>query len=96
MPSEMTPEEIKQLIRVLDSALLSDAPAVVSALQNLVLVTSLVAENKTDLGPLQKMLNQINNLQRDVDRLMHEQTKQYIESTDRENYKKKYQPGPGW
>ena len=95
MSNKLTPEEVKQLIGVLDCALQSDAPTVISALQNLVLVASLAAEFKSGAGPLQSMFNRVNSLQRDVDRLMHEaeQTKRYMESTERENHnRKKHNP----
>ena len=96
MSSNLTPEEIQQIVSVLDCALQSDAPTVVSALQNLVLVASLAADSKNKTGPLQSMLNRIDSLQRDVDRLMHEveRTRRYMESLQQDNYnnRKKHNP----
>jgi hypothetical protein len=55
----------------------------------------LAADSETKPGPLQSILNRIEGLQRDVDRLMHEadRTRRYIESVERENYnRKKHNP----
>lgn len=108
MPNSLTTEEIERLIGVLDCALQSDTPAVIAALQNLVLVAGLAADTKTTAGPLIGLLNRVNSLQRDVDHLMHEveRTRRYMESLQQDNYnnRKKHNPydtylvgtGPSW
>lgn len=66
MPSNLTTEQVNQLIEVIDSAIQSDAPAVVSALQNLILVASLTKDPSTGPGPLEQMVKKIETLRNEV------------------------------
>lgn len=72
MPSNLKPEEIKNLIEVLDTAMQSDAPAVVSALQNLILVASLAQDSSNGPGPLRQMTDSIGQLETEVRHLRDE------------------------
>ena len=69
MLSKLTAEQLEQLVGVLDDALQSDTPTVVSALQNLLLVTSLTSEKSTSPGPLRQLWDRMDRLERDM-RLM--------------------------
>ena len=72
MSNQLSTEEIEQLISVLDIALQSNTPAVVSALQNLILVTSLAADTKNKVGPLQQLVDSVKSLQRNFEKLVLE------------------------
>lgn len=72
MPSNLKPEEIKNLIEVLDAAMQSDTPAVVSALQNLILVAGLAQDGKSGPGPLRQMTDSIDRLESEIKRLRDE------------------------
>jgi len=65
----LSTEQLDQLLGVLDDALRSDAPAVVSALQNLVLLTGLSGENFDRPGPLRDMTKRVSRLENEIRRL---------------------------
>ena len=67
--SALSTEQLDQLLGVLDDALRSDAPAVVSALQNLVLLTGLSGENFDRPGPLRDMTKRVSRLENEIRRL---------------------------
>ena len=70
MPNKITQADIEQLIGVLDSALQSDTPAVISALQNLVLVTSLAETGDArGIGPIRQLQNRVDQLETAIEKL---------------------------
>lgn len=91
MPSKLTAEQLGQLIGVLDDALQSDAPAVVSALQNLILLTGLSGEKSNSPGPLQQLFDRLDRLEREMRHMndlirVREMEKQYRNDYYKYNY----------
>ena len=88
MSSKLTAEQLGQLISVLDDALQSDTPAVVSALQNLLLVTSLTNEKSSAPGPLRQLWDRMDRLERDMRLITNSIREREIEKQYRNDYYK--------
>ena len=61
--------QMQEIIAILDQALISDTPAVISALQNLILVASISQQKSTKVGPYEKLTKQVNQTERMIDEL---------------------------
>ena len=104
MPNKITQADIEQLIGVLDQALQSDTPAVISALQNLVLVTSLAETGDArGIGPIKQLRDRVDHLEKVIERLERDLREVLREtSTQRRvqdeylKYRYDYKSHPGW
>ena len=88
MPSKLTAEQLEQLVGVLDDALQSDTPTVVSALQNLLLVTSLTSEKSSAPGPLRQLWNRMDQLEREMRLMTNSIREREMEKQYRNDYYK--------
>ena len=88
MSSKLTAEQLEQLMVVLDNALQSDTPAVVSALQNLLLVTSLSSEKPSDPGPFRQLWDRMDRLERDMRYMTNSIREREMEKQYRNDYYK--------
>jgi hypothetical protein len=104
MPNKITQADIEQLIGVLDQALQSDTPAVISALQNLVLVTSLSESGDArGIGPIRQLQNRIDRLETVIERLerdlrvvLSETSTQRRVQDEYLKYRYDYNSNPSW
>ena len=69
----LTIEQVEQFINVIDQALQSDNPAVMQALQNLILLTTLTAgASNSRIGPIGQLIEDMRVLQARISRLEDE------------------------
>ena len=86
----LTTDQVEQFIDIIDQALQSDAPAVVQALQNLILITSLTAEKSLNKGPIGQLVEDLRVLQARVSRL--EEDMKFNQAVQQKNHWEKYAP----
>ena len=87
MSNKLKPDEINQLLNVIDNALQSDSPAVISALQNLVLLAGLTSSDQKKSGPIQQLSEKVDRLESALSRLEDQMRYMHMEREYRDQRK---------
>lgn len=90
-------EDLEPLAEMLDTALTSQDPRVVSALRQLMIMVALtrpdVAADKNTLGPIRRLMSRVDDLQQRMERLEYELSRGRYEQEKKYKYDYKY---PSW
>lgn len=88
--------DIKEFAEMFDAALESDNPAVQKALRNFMMVAAIVhtQEDKKIKGPLETLIDKVNNLEQTVEAIARDQI--YRSKVDNDYYKQIYQSPIAW
>jgi hypothetical protein len=90
------PEDLESLAEMLDTALTSQDPRVVSALRQLMIMVALtrpdVAADKNTLGPIRRLMSRVDDLHQRVERMEHELQRSRYEQEKKYKYDYDFRP----
>jgi hypothetical protein len=92
-------EDLESLAEMLDTALTSQDPRVVSALRQLMIMVALtrpdVAADKNTLGPIRRLMSRVDDLHQRMERMEYELSRGRYEQEKKYKYDYQHQP-PSW